>query len=155
MARRFPSSCCWSNRRLSPEGPDMPILRTLVASFVMLGLCLLTAMTGGCATTAPAAERAPASANHYNAVPAPTADAQRIYQAANAQGYVASLLIQDRPSAFTQSVANIEPGKQIDINIKYVHQLDYADGWYEFHFPMVMKSKVTPEQRSGRDISLK
>jgi Ca-activated chloride channel family protein len=93
-------------------------------------------------------------------------EAERIYQAAKTQGYVASLLTQERPNIFTQAIANIEPGKQIDINIKYFHTLEYVDGWYEYHFPMVVGPRFNPSgktseiqylkptQRSGHDISL-
>jgi Ca-activated chloride channel family protein len=72
------------------------------------------------------------------------AEAERVYQEARSQGYVASLLTQERPNVFTQSVANIEPGKQIDINIRYFHTLAYADGWYEWHFPMVVGPRFNP-----------
>jgi Ca-activated chloride channel family protein len=72
------------------------------------------------------------------------AEAQRIYDSAKSQGYVASLLTQDRPNIFMQSVANIEPGKQIDIHITYFHTLEYADGWYEWHFPMVVGPRFNP-----------
>src|SRR6185503_14606482 len=58
-------------------------------------------------------------------------EAKQVYEQAKSQGYVASLLTQERPNVFTQSVANLEPGKQIDINIRYFHTLAYADGWYE------------------------
>jgi len=71
-------------------------------------------------------------------------EAERIYYEARAQGYVASLLTQERPNIFTQKVANIEPGKQIDVNIKYFHTLAYADGWYEFVFPMVVGPRFNP-----------
>ena len=71
-------------------------------------------------------------------------EAERIYAEARSQGYVASLLTQERPNIFTQSVANIEPGKEIDINIKYFSTLDYADGWYEFVFPMVVGPRYNP-----------
>jgi Ca-activated chloride channel family protein len=71
-------------------------------------------------------------------------EAQRIYNEAKRQGYVASLLTQERPNIFTQSVANIEPGKQIDINIKYFHTLSYVDGWYEYVFPMVVGPRFNP-----------
>ena len=110
-------------------------------------------------------------------------EAEKIYREARALGYVASLLTQERPNVFTQSVANIEPAKAIDINIKYFHTLAYVDGWYEFVFPMVVgprfnppgskdgigavgrgqrgqsgqKTKVQylrPDERSGHDISL-
>jgi len=65
-------------------------------------------------------------------------EARQIYAQARAQGYVASLLTQERPNVFTQAVANIEPGKQIDINVRFFNTLAYADGWYEYVFPMVV-----------------
>jgi Ca-activated chloride channel family protein len=71
-------------------------------------------------------------------------EAQRVYNEAKRQGYVASLLTQERPNIFTQSVANIEPGKRIDINIKYFNTLSYSDGWYEFAFPMVVGPRFNP-----------
>lgn len=71
-------------------------------------------------------------------------EAEQIYQEAKSQGYVASLLTQERPNIFTQSVANIEPGKQIDVTIKYFNTLAYVDGWYEFVFPMVVGPRFNP-----------
>jgi Ca-activated chloride channel family protein len=71
-------------------------------------------------------------------------DAQRIYQEAKRQGYVASLLTEERPNVFMQSVANIEPGKEIDVDIRYFQTLAYADGWYEFVFPMVVGPRFNP-----------
>lgn len=110
-------------------------------------------------------------------------EARKIYDAAKRRGHVASLLTQERPNVFTQKVANIEPGRKIDINIKYFHTLAYDDGWYEYVFPMVVGprynppgstdgigavgigsrgrsgqstevSYLRPNQRSGHDISL-
>jgi len=71
-------------------------------------------------------------------------EAERIYVEARRQGHVASLLTQERPNIFTQKVANIEPGKQIDVHIKYFNTLAYADGWYEFTFPMVVGPRFNP-----------
>ncbi len=71
-------------------------------------------------------------------------EAKRIYQAARAQGYKASLLTQERPNIFTQKVANIEPGKRIDIDLKYYNTLAWRDGWYEFVFPMVVGPRFNP-----------
>jgi Ca-activated chloride channel family protein len=71
-------------------------------------------------------------------------EAEQLYQEAKRQGYVACLLIEERPNIFTQSVANIEPGKEIDVSIKYFHTLEYADGWYEFVFPMVVGPRFNP-----------
>src|SRR5258706_2606194 len=76
-------------------------------------------------------------------------EAQQIYNEAKSQGYVASLLTQERPNIFTQSVANIDPGKQIDINIRYFHTLSYVDGWYEYVFPMVVGPRFNPPGMSG------
>jgi Ca-activated chloride channel family protein len=71
-------------------------------------------------------------------------EAKRIYEEARGAGHVASLLTQERPNVFTQKVANIEPGKAIDIDIRYFHTLGYSDGWYEFVFPMVVGPRFNP-----------
>ncbi|MCK4293160.1 MAG: VWA domain-containing protein [Planctomycetes bacterium] len=71
-------------------------------------------------------------------------EAERIYKEARDQGHMASLLTQERPNIFTQKVANIEPGKKIDVNIKYFNTLAYVDGWYEFVFPMVVGPRFNP-----------
>ncbi|HSZ59486.1 MAG TPA: VIT domain-containing protein [Tepidisphaeraceae bacterium] len=71
-------------------------------------------------------------------------EAEQIYREAKSQGYVASLLTQERPNVFTQAVANIEPGRRIDIDIKYFNTLDYRDGAYEFVFPMVVGPRFNP-----------
>lgn len=70
--------------------------------------------------------------------------AEQIYAEARSQGHVASLLTEERPNVFTQKVANIEPGKQIDINIRYFNTLQYDDGAYEFVFPMVVGPRYNP-----------
>ncbi len=70
--------------------------------------------------------------------------AEQIYNEARSQGYVASLLTEERPNIFTQKVANIEPGKSIDIAITYYSTLAYVDGAYEFVFPMVVGPRFNP-----------
>ncbi|SPE61861.1 Vault protein inter-alpha-trypsin domain protein [Verrucomicrobia bacterium] len=71
-------------------------------------------------------------------------EAEATYQEAKRQGYVASLLTEERPNVFSQSVANLEPGKEIDVDIKYIQTLPYHDGWYEFVFPMVVGPRFNP-----------
>ena len=71
-------------------------------------------------------------------------EAKAIYDAARSQGYQASLLVQHRPNVFEQKVANIEPGKSIDVDIKYFHTLKYEDGWYSFVFPTVVGPRYNP-----------
>ncbi|HMG74197.1 MAG TPA: VIT and VWA domain-containing protein [Pyrinomonadaceae bacterium] len=71
-------------------------------------------------------------------------EAQAVYEAAKNNGQTASLLDQERPNIFTQSVANILPGEQIKITISYVETLKYEEGSYEFVFPMVVGPRYVP-----------
>jgi Ca-activated chloride channel family protein len=94
--------------------------------------------------------------------------ARQIYQQAKLQGQRASLLEQERPNIFTQSITNIMPGDNISIKIHYVDKLSYKDGNYELVFPMVVGTRyidkkadssinppvLEPNQRSGHDIDL-
>lgn len=75
--------------------------------------------------------------------------ARQTYEAARDQGYVASLLEQERPNIFTQSVANIEPGAEITIEISYVEVLESVDGEYTFVFPMVVAPRYIPGSPLG------
>jgi Ca-activated chloride channel family protein len=79
-------------------------------------------------------------------------EAERVYQQARAQGYVASLMTQERPNIFTQRVANIEPGKSIDVNVTYYSTLTFADGAYEFVFPMVVGPRFNPPSGNGTGV---
>ncbi|HEX8650123.1 MAG TPA: VIT domain-containing protein [Pyrinomonadaceae bacterium] len=81
-------------------------------------------------------------------------EAQAAYEAARLNGQVASLLDQERPNIFTQSVANIMPGERVTVVISYVERLKYEDGSYEFVFPMVVGPRYIPgtptaQQRQG------
>ncbi len=71
-------------------------------------------------------------------------EAKAIYAEARRQGFQASLLLQQRPNIFQQKVANIEPGKSIDIDIRYFHSVPYVDGWYSFVFPTVVGPRFNP-----------
>ncbi len=97
-------------------------------------------------------------------------EARRIYNAARNAGQRASLLDQERPNIFTQSVANIMPGDEVLITISYVEYLKYEAGEYEYSFPMVVGPRYNPsgvadahrisppitpkDTRAGHDISL-
>ncbi len=76
-------------------------------------------------------------------------EAQAVYEAAKAGGQVASLLDQERPNVFTQSVANIMPGEKVTVTISYVETLKYEDGAYEFVFPMVVGPRYVPGAANG------
>jgi Ca-activated chloride channel family protein len=66
------------------------------------------------------------------------AEAERIYAEARAQGLTASLLSEERPNIFTQSVANIEPGGEVTIRLTFFERLTAERGEYEWVFPMVV-----------------
>jgi Ca-activated chloride channel family protein len=80
----------------------------------------------------------------------PREEARQIYEQAKASGHVASLLDQERPNIFTQSVANIEPGKEIVITIRYSEMLKYEDAKFSFVFPMVVGPRYIPGQAVGQ-----
>jgi len=71
-------------------------------------------------------------------------EAREIYEQAKAAGHVAGLLDQERPNIFTQSVANIEPGARVEIEISFVETLKYEDGVFEWVFPMVVGPRYIP-----------
>jgi Ca-activated chloride channel family protein len=79
----------------------------------------------------------------------PRAEAERIYREAIARGQTASLLTQERPNIFTQSVANIEPGGHVDIKITYFERLPYEHGEYEWVMPMVVGPRYIPGGATG------
>ncbi len=71
-------------------------------------------------------------------------EAQAIYEQAKQQGRTAGLLEQERDNIFTQSLANIKPGEQIDVTIRYTETLKFEGGNYEFVFPMVVGPRFIP-----------
>ena len=78
-------------------------------------------------------------------------EARKVYEQARNEGKTASLLDQQRPNIFTQSVANILPGEKILIEISYVEILKYEDGQYEFVFPMTVGPRYNPASVSSAD----
>jgi Ca-activated chloride channel family protein len=77
-------------------------------------------------------------------------EAKEIYEAARQMGKTASLLDQERPNIFTQSVANLTPGAKVTIKISYVETLKYEEGTYQFVFPMVVGPRYIPGQPTGK-----
>ena len=71
-------------------------------------------------------------------------EARAVYQAARQAGHIAALLDQERPNIFTQSVANILPGSEVAVTIRYFETVPYASGDYEFSFPMVVGPRFIP-----------
>jgi Ca-activated chloride channel family protein len=71
-------------------------------------------------------------------------EAKAAYTEAKSKGQIASLLDQERPNIFTQSVANIMVGQPIKVTISYVETLKYDEGSYEWSFPMVVGPRYNP-----------
>ncbi|MDM9583027.1 VIT domain-containing protein [Nostoc sp. GT001] len=71
-------------------------------------------------------------------------EAVAIYEKAKQEGRTAGLLEQERDNIFTQSLANIKPGEQIDVTIRYTESLKFEAGNYEFVYPMVVGPRYIP-----------
>jgi Ca-activated chloride channel family protein len=65
-------------------------------------------------------------------------EARSRYETAKKQGHLAALLDQERPNIFTQSLANIRPGDEVRVRIRYFETLQLESTSYEFVFPMVV-----------------
>lgn len=64
--------------------------------------------------------------------------AQAQYQQAKAEGKTATLLEQHRPNVFEMNLANILPGDEVQVELKYTELLVPTDGQYGFVFPTVV-----------------
>lgn len=64
--------------------------------------------------------------------------AKQTYDTAKKAGKTASLLEQRRPNVFQMSVANILPGDNIRVELKYTELLAPTSGVYEFVYPTVV-----------------
>src|SRR5581483_7533887 len=65
-------------------------------------------------------------------------EAQKEFQEAQSQGKTASLLQQQRPNVFSMNVANILPGDNVEIELRYTELLVPTDKTYEFVYPTVV-----------------
>ena len=70
--------------------------------------------------------------------------AKAIYEAAKRAGKKASLLEQERPNIFTNSVANIGPGETIVVQIEYQESVKLEDNQFSLRFPMVVGPRFNP-----------
>ena len=71
-------------------------------------------------------------------------EARDIYEKARRDGKVAALLDQERPNVFTQAVANLEPGAEIDVAVDVDVLLAPDDGVWELALPTVVGPRYTP-----------
>lgn len=70
--------------------------------------------------------------------------ARQTYDDARRHGHVAALLDQERPNLFRQSIANIEPGAKIQVELSYVETLRFEEGTYAWRFPMTVGPRYVP-----------
>ena len=71
------------------------------------------------------------------------------YQAAKAAGKSAALLEQHRPNVFKMNVANILPGDDIAVELRYTELIVPTDAIYEFVFPTVVGPRYTTDREAG------
>jgi Ca-activated chloride channel family protein len=75
-------------------------------------------------------------------------EAVQVYDTARREGRVAVLLEQERPNIFTQQVANVMPGHEIVVRMRYFEQLEY-DAGYELVIPTVVGPRFIPGKPLG------
>ena len=75
--------------------------------------------------------------------------ARQTYEQAKQEGRTASLLEQQRPNVFQMNVANILPGDEILVELKYSELLIPEDGIYEFVFPTVVGPRYSQTPAEG------
>ena len=72
------------------------------------------------------------------------AQAKKIFEQARQQGKKASLIEQQRPNLFTNTVANIAPGETIRVSIEYQQLSGYDNNEFSLRFPMAITPRYIP-----------
>lgn len=80
-------------------------------------------------------------------------EARREYEQARDQGKTASLLEQQRPNVFQMNVANILPGDEIKVELKYTELLVPTNRVYEFVYPTVVGPRYSNQPESSAPVS--
>ena len=75
--------------------------------------------------------------------------AKEEFDKAKQEGKSASLLEQNRPNVFSMSLANVMPGDQIEIELRYTELLVPTDGIYEVVFPTVVGPRYSSQPESS------
>ncbi len=71
-------------------------------------------------------------------------EAKIIYEQAKREGQTASLLEQERPNIFTNSVANIGPHETVVVQIEYQEAIRQTNGIYTLRLPLVVAPRYNP-----------
>jgi len=75
--------------------------------------------------------------------------ARQTYEDAKKAGQTTSLLEQQRPNVFQMNVANILPGDEIKVELKYLELLQAEDKVYEFVYPTVVGPRYSSMSKDG------
>jgi Ca-activated chloride channel family protein len=75
--------------------------------------------------------------------------ARQTYEDAKKEGKSTSLLEQQRPNVFQMNVANILPGDEIKVELKYMELLEPEENLYEFVLPTVVGPRYSNMKETG------
>ncbi|MFH1462833.1 MAG: VIT domain-containing protein [Pseudomonadota bacterium] len=78
-------------------------------------------------------------------------EALAAYEQARDEGKKAALLEQERDNLFTQRIASLCPGEEVQITLQYVEQVAYEDGIYELTVPMAVGPRFSPPWVADRE----
>jgi len=78
------------------------------------------------------------------------ADASASYQAAVSSGHAAALTEAERPGVFTQSIAPVPAGGDVEITLRWQAALTRRDGTWELAHPLVVGPRYVPGQATGK-----
>lgn len=75
--------------------------------------------------------------------------ARKVYEQARQEGRKAALVSSARRNLFTTEVANIAPGETVQVQLEYLDQVDYQDGWFSFAHPLTFTPRYFPETEAS------
>ena len=76
-------------------------------------------------------------------------EAKAAYAAAASAGQRASLVEQNRPNLFQTAVANIGPGEEIEIEVRYWQPVLYRDDVFSLRLPLTLTPRYEPERATS------
>ncbi len=79
----------------------------------------------------------------------PKQKAKAIFETAKREGKKASLVAQQRPNLFTNSVANIGPGESIVVTIEFQQSVQFDDGQFHLRLPTAVTPRYQPQDMAS------
>lgn len=74
----------------------------------------------------------------------PKKKAKQIFERAKKQGKKASLIEQERPNIFTNSITNIGPKETVEVTLEYQQFVHYDQGKFSLRFPSTLTPRYIP-----------